>query len=67
MVKGYVPITFLCVYDGEEFVVMQLRQELVNGAGAIVFLAHTLVEVFRVKAKSELFLALGSFSDVTHN
>lgn len=67
MVQGYMPIIFLRVYDGEEFVVMQLRQELVNGAGVIVFLAYTLVEVFRVKVKSELFLALGSFSDVTHN
>ena len=67
MVQGYMPITFLRVDDREELVVMQLRQELVNGGGVIVFLAYTLVEVFMVKAKSDLYLALGSFSDVTLN
>lgn len=32
-----------------------------------MFLVYSLVEASRVKAKSDLFLAVGSFSDVTHN
>ena len=67
MVQGYMPITFLRVDDGKEFLAMQLRQELIDGVGVIVFLAYTLIEVLRVKAKSDLFLALESFFDVTHN
>ena len=55
MVQGYMPITFLRVDDGKEFLAMQLRQELIDGAGVMVFSAYTLIEVLRVKAKSDLF------------